>query len=37
MVLPYLSPSIRRVWIEIPDYLAEVEKRLVTLHTEGVD
>ena len=32
-----MSPSTRRVWIEISDYFDSKTNKYVTLHTEGVD
>ena len=32
-----MSPSTRRVWIEIPGEISTPHKKHVTLHTEGVD
>ena len=32
-----MSPSMRREWIEISDWIARQNKLRVSLHAEGVD
>ena len=37
LIIKFLSPSMRRVWIEIGVVPNQVVPRVVTLHAEGVD